>query len=89
MQVVVSLPVPDMASDSQATETLLLTAPSSMTAQQLLQAREAVSPCQCADLHNYVCSILSYARNWLTVCLANTAFAVELSMMSPTDYLLP
>ena len=45
MQVVVSLPMSDTA-DTQATETLFLTAPSSMTAQQLLQARIAVSPCQ-------------------------------------------
>ena len=61
MQVVVSLPVSDMA-DSQATETLFLTAPSSMTAQQLLQARVAVSPCRCADSCSYVCSFIIHAR---------------------------
>lgn len=43
MQVVVSLPVSGMA-DTEATETLFLTAPSSMTAQQLLQARIAALP---------------------------------------------
>ena len=61
MQVVVSLPVSGMA-DTQATETLFVTAPSSMTAQQLLQARTALSPCRSADTCTHACSFLIHAR---------------------------
>ena len=78
MQVVVSLPQSDTAS-TQALETLFVTAPSSMTAQQLLQARTALSPCRSADTCTHVCSILIHARTCFECQLCRKiAVAIEL-----------